>query len=181
MSDGRTDPDRELSETRVADAADARRRQRRERELQIEESTLRGVLCGLVDVGHPVVVVGAGGRRTSGVLVDVGVDVIVVETTAGPVTAIKIGAVAAIEADGLSAGGAGAGRPESSDRTFAEQVADLVGTGEVVGFHLQHDIRFDGEVLGVGQDVAIVRAAGSQTIYVALDSMNEVAWSPSDG
>ena len=27
----------------------------------------------------------------------------------------------------------------------------------------------------------LVRAAGRQTIYVALDSLNEVAWSPSTG
>jgi hypothetical protein len=169
-----------LAEAKVADAAEARRRARRLRELHMEESTLRGVLWGLADLGRSVVVVTSGGRRTTGVLIDIGWDVIVVETGAGTTAALLIGSLLAVEAAGLAPGASGPGRSDPGDRTFADVVADLVGTGQIVGCVLSSGVRLDGEVLGVGQDVVIVRA-GAQTIYVALDSLNELAWSTSVG
>jgi hypothetical protein len=181
MTNGRTDPDRELAEAKVAEAAEARRRHRRERELLIEESTFRAVLTGLVDSRHSVVVVTAGGRRTAGVLVEVGLDVVVMETAAGLIAAIRIASVLAIEAANVGVGSSESQRDLTRLRTFADVIADVGGTGETITLQLATGVHLDGEMLGVGQDVVIVRAGGSQTIYVALDSLNELAWSTSVG
>ena len=181
MTKGRTDPDHELAEAKVAEAAEARRRHRRERDLLIEESTFRGVLTGLVDSRRSIVAVGAGGRRTTGVLVEIGSDVVVMETTAGLIAAIRITSVLAIETADLGAAWSSTEQSSTKHRTFADIVADVAGTGEVVALDLATGVHLDGEVLGVGQDLVIVRAGGSQTIYVALDSLNELAWSTSVG
>jgi hypothetical protein len=107
--------------------------------------------------------------------------VVVMETTASLTAAIRISSMSAVEATGARAMASGGEHFATGTRTFAEIVADLVGTGEVASFLLAAGVHLDGEVLGVGQDVVIVRAGGSQAVYVALDSLNELAWSTSVG
>jgi hypothetical protein len=181
MTDGRTDPDRELAEAKVADAADARRQHRRQRELQLAETTMIGLLDGLADTGQTVVIVGDGGRRTTGVVVDVGRDVVLIETPAGLTVAVRTGSLLAVETPDLGVAGRLPVDAAPVDRTFEDIVAGLIGTGVVAALELATGVHLDGEVLGVGQDVVVVRAGGAQTIYVALDSMYELAWSASVG
>jgi hypothetical protein len=177
MVDEAAGPDLELAEAKVAEAAEARRALRREREVAAAEATLDGVLAELVAGGGPVSLVTERGR-VRGTLVAAGIDFVELATTGGQVASVRTAALVAVEVAGDTGPAFGRATGRGLDRTLGELVADFVGTGEAVELVSRGGRTFEGVVTGCGSDVATVRGASGTVSYVALDSVNEV-WSSS--
>lgn len=179
MVDEPVGPEAELADALVVEAAAARRRLRRERELGGAEATLRGLVTGLAEAGATAVVVTDLGHRLVGTIGDRGPDVVGVELAEGGVAAIRWSSVVAVETPGSEP--TGATRPEGPDgpRHLADVVADYVDADLEVTLWLSGGTRVDGEIVSCGVDLVVVRPrGGGAASYVALESVNEV-WSSS--
>lgn len=173
------DPDREIGDARVAEAADRRRRRRHEADVEAAESTFEGLLDALAEASATATIQVSGRRER-----------VVVETTAAGwirvrgdqgLGTLRTRAIAFVEADGLTAAPISTPKPSSAGSIeIADELAGFVGTEVPVLLILADGSRIAGEITAGGIDVVHLRRNGSASrrTYVALDSVNEL-WSSS--
>ena len=171
------DPDVALAGARVDAAVAARRGRRRERDLLMGDAHFVDILAGLAASSAPVVVSTVSGSRLQGSIVAVGPDVAVVSIPSHQV-AVRIRAISSVEQPG---GPATAGDASSvADIHLVDLLWELADGSTTVGVVPDGGQRIDGTIRSIGEDVVVLGPAErpGPTIYVALDSLNEL-WSPS--
>lgn len=173
------DPDLEIGDARVAEAARRRRLRHHEAEIEAAEATFGGTLRALAELGADVAI-RVGGRVDNVVVENVDDDWMRVRGDLGLGT-VRVGAVSLVEpgyVTGAPLTASGASRGERIE--ISDEIAGFAGTGVPVQLVLTDGSRVGGEVVSCGIDVVHLRRHGATTAltYVALDSVNEL-WSSS--
>lgn len=162
-----SDWERDLAEARVEQAAEERRRTRRELDLLAAEATWDEML--VATVGGAATVWCASGGPHRGVVESVG-DELVTVRSGGATVVLARGAVVGVSPEGGPARG-----PASSGHSvrMPDMLAELADQGTPIS------VRADGTLLrgvvsSVGEDVVALRRDGEVTAYLAVRSVTEV-------
>lgn len=159
------DPDAFLAYLRAGDAAEARRRERWNRQLLVDSSSVGGALAAAVD--NPVTLFLVTGRRLAGTLGAAGEHVARLEAHAVTMW-VSTAAVVAVECTHeLPAAGPLPGGP-----TMAEVLADLVD-GPTVTLGLAGGTELRGRIVGAGEDAVVLAGRSAGRSYASVDA---VAW-----
>lgn len=168
--------ERWTAEARVADAADARRRERSLRRQAEESTTFAGVLADLAERQRPVVLATSGGRRHRGVLRVLGADFVALITDVGAEVLVARWAITSVRS-GPRESAAASGRVLDLDLRLHEALAALAEDRPRVQLVTRGDEHLSGDLRNVGLDVVTVRVDGDTlaNVYVPIATIAEIS------
>jgi hypothetical protein len=154
---------------RIGDAALGRSRQRRMSDAISASATWAGVLLDVAENALQVVLT-IGSRRLSCRIVGVGVDFCVTESEASPPAIVAVSAISALAPSPQARGSLAGDRPPPIGLSFAAALAALADERLPVAVW-SGDVRIEGELLLVGQDVVSLRTAAPsrRLVYLPAD------------
>jgi hypothetical protein len=175
------DPFVDLADDAAHEAAvRARSEQRRREELAAEVATWVGTLRDLAERELVVSLRARSGRIHRGALVAVAADHVALRLHAGSLALVALGAIRTVRPEpGQPAPPAMGDRGVAQDRTLVESLARAIEERrEVVIVVRDVTDPVQGEVVGLGEDVATVRLLGGDrgTVYLPLDAVDELVF-----
>lgn len=167
--------DRFAADARLDEAVAARARERWHRQLSDDELSLSGVLADLGERGDAVLVTTAAGLTHRGRIVAVGEDFVSVEVGNGQQLLVPEWGLVSVRTAGMRPAGDRSAPPGTP--RFADVLVTLAGDRPLVSARLLGGAEaVNGELIGAGPDVAVVRTEdGSGNVsYLRLRSVAEV-------
>jgi hypothetical protein len=168
-----------VGDTRAADAARSRARERSMRQQEAETATLAGVLLDLAEQRIGVAIRTTWGRSHHGQIAAVGRDFVHLRTTGGTNVYLSASAIAVLRRlPGQQASEAIGARPGVANTTLAAFLSGLAPERPLVSVTVEGEPSvLTGELRAVGTDVVTLRLHGAPSVvaYVGLSSLSEVA------
>jgi hypothetical protein len=168
-----------VGDTRAADAARSRMRERTLRDAAGADATLAGILLDFAEAEARVAARTVFGRTVHGRVAVVASDAVVIESEAGLPTYLRLDGVAWVRRQPGSAPRADVSgdRPPPRTATFSALVGALAGERPRVALAVLGEAALlSGELRAAGSDVLTLRLDGDPpvTVYVALAQVSEV-------
>ena len=160
------------AEERIGEAALGRSRQRRMADAASASATWAGVLLDVAETALPVVLT-VGSRRLSCRILGVGADFCVTDSEGSTAFIVAVSAISALEPSPPARGNTAGDRPPPIGMSFAAALAALADERLPVAVW-SGEVRFDGELLAVGEDVATLRTAAPtrRLVYLPIDRIS---------
>lgn len=162
-----------IDRQRRVDAAGERRREYWLTRQAAEEGTLGGILVDLGERGDPVALSTAARRTVHGRVTTVGTDFVGLVGRSGEVVLVPLDAVTTVRIDPGR-------RPTLGDRSVAAEgllavrLQVLTAERPRVVLHTWSGEAINGDLVGAGRDLVVIRGTASTRSYVPVDAINDV-------